>query len=157
MALTDFITTSWIDYKGKVGTMKVFFPEGFTDAELLALNSSLVNALDNVTGCLYTGATVTKRLGVTAPSLKTEAVDDVDTERGMNMGFQPEDTPYRHTIRIIGADPTLDDGEHIEFPSSEYTAVIALVEDGVDPIFPSDRMGNDLHTFLDDLVTFHKS
>lgn len=156
MTVVDVITISGQDHKGDVGRMTYYVPSGQSVGDITLQAQAMAVLLDGVTGMLLTGITLT--LGLALPGgLKGTATTLQDVEKGANVGFDAANTAYRQTIRIPAINESLVSGEVFNIASGAGLAFVTGVINGVSPVLPSDKYGNDITGALEGIVTFRKA
>lgn len=156
LANTTQVSIGLVDYKGDVGRVVVHFPDNVTMAELQNWISMAGVGLDTLSGAKVTSATVTLPLplGFTP---KADPLANHDLEKGANMAYDAQNTPYRHTIRVPAIADAALVGDVVDENHGGADMWNNLIVSGDGIIQPSDRYGNDLTSFMGGVVTFRKS
>jgi hypothetical protein len=153
MALTNLISFSIRDIRGKRGQVHVYVPNSFTIAQIQTYVTALAVDVNAMTGGVVDSAQVT--LALTLPGgLRATPVEDVFVSNGANWAFSAENTNYRHTIHIPAFNPSLIDGGEIVDAGGVIAAFEPHITAGDTVVLPSDQYGNDLTAVLGKSLSF---
>lgn len=156
MALINTLSVPILDDKGDTTRVPIHFPAAATVAQIQAFWDTVILELDVVTAGVIGVAQLTVNLS-NAGSPKTGALLDHFNNMAWRAGYVAADTTYRHTqyvpslrnTLIVAGEPFLDTGNPLEAWRDRM-----LAGDGV--IFPTNKYGDDLTTYLEGKLSFLK-
>lgn len=143
MALVNIISFSLLDDDGDTNSVPFYVDTGHTIGDYQLFVDSMAPALDDITGALITGASLTVNLTLPGP-LKAAPVANSENQRGGNFSYLAANSRYKHSTRVPALLDTKFSGKSVNTTDPDVQTFLTTMLTGVAPVIPRDRQGNDL-------------
>lgn len=151
MAQTNLVSFSLIDDDGTTKSMPVYFDSSESVASIITTASDIATALDALSGAAITGISMT--LSVAIPvGLKTAPVANIEAVRGALLGFNVDESNYRHSIFVPGAIEAAFTGRVVNLANVQVSNFVSVVGGGA----TTNPEGLDLQGVISGIKSFRR-